>query len=690
MSDAAVAVLPPVPSLAKWEENMTFYAAKHMERLDEYDTVWEGFPWYYDAGWAYYQIADYTGDPSWGPKGQLIMDYYKNDYVLANNGRIPGWRVFCHGFYEHWKRTGDEASKECILDLAARAAYAYQNGGAGFNRSRETAYALNAKVHATLCGEALYATAMLIGVEYALGHIEQWFDLKSVRYFQPFMVALTCHSLYEWDKYINTVDGVVMNEYMHNRIYAAIKKSADTLWDMAWCEGRQAFWYQSNSDKGAPCTAYNEEHMDKKFKFLRFKIEGLTINEPLPVGTKLHKDGSNDWTAVVIAGSDPERPHYTHIEVLTGAPEVGDIVASTNILGAIEIVTSLDWRTDNQGAPDLNMFFCWMYGLMFKETGDVSYIDKGDKLFAGGVAGAWIAGGKQFTQSYRLSFLYLKLRSEAVIEPPVESSSAGPEPPAPVGGLIHEYPLEWNALDNVGYKDGIALNMEFVYDPARGNVASFSGMPQSVIKLPVNDPDWLPIQDFSLSFRVKFNHEADGTEYVLDMNHGDSSTASNELGYCVRRNINGCMQFLMTTLDNPDEDLTSATVLIPGLWYHIVVTRYGGFQAMYIQAELDCMRECSTSLIDFEGNYDNSEINFGGFTRAGHGSISTFWFDGCLSEVGIYNKALSSDEVKAIFDGDAPPTPEPLPEMVCIPKTGKYTITNEAGIITMELGPLDD
>jgi len=64
----------------------------------------------------------------------------------------------------------------------------------------------------------------------------------------------------------------------------------------------------------------------------------------------------------------------------------------------------------SSGAPDLNLLiapaFAWLYML----TGDPLYQQRGDQIFVGGVEGAWIAQGKQFSQNYRWSFDFVDWR----------------------------------------------------------------------------------------------------------------------------------------------------------------------------------------------------------------------------------------------------------------------------------------
>jgi len=62
-------------------------------------------------------------------------------------------------------------------------------------------------------------------------------------------------------------------------------------------------------------------------------------------------------------------------------------------------------------APDLNMLIAPMYAWLYKQTGETRFQERGDQIFAGGVKQAWLGNGKQFNQSFRWSFDYVKWRS---------------------------------------------------------------------------------------------------------------------------------------------------------------------------------------------------------------------------------------------------------------------------------------
>lgn len=234
------------PAVVKlWERNMVVDGG---ERCNEEDIraagTWEGNIWYYDGIRVFHQIADYLGDAKWTACAAYVKRVYL-PYVLANEGRIPGYRVFAQGLYEDFLRTGDEASKTAVLLLAKNSAYAGYGGGVSPNRSRETAFALNSYRWARNLGEPSPLEERALA--FALGHIDQWYNLRAVYtggdyYVQPFMVGLTLEALIHY-----------YEEIPDPRIPAAVQMAVDGLWEQ-WVPKDQAFDYITNDDQveGAP------------------------------------------------------------------------------------------------------------------------------------------------------------------------------------------------------------------------------------------------------------------------------------------------------------------------------------------------------------------------------------------------------------------------------------------------------
>jgi hypothetical protein len=151
-------------------------------------------------------------------------------------------------------------------------------------------------------------------LDYALGHMDQWFVSKNFQErnpegsMPPFMVGLTSEALLQY--YEKRGDP---------RIPHVIRTAMDWLWENAWIEKDESFYYRN------------------------------------------------------------KQPYQPAAEPLKGASDLNLLIAPA---------------------------FAWLYHL----TGDPTYRERGDKIFAGGVKGAWLDGGKQFTQSYRWSFDYVQWR----------------------------------------------------------------------------------------------------------------------------------------------------------------------------------------------------------------------------------------------------------------------------------------
>lgn len=107
----------------------------------------------------------------------------------------------------------------------------------------------------------------------------------------------------------------------------------------------------------------------------------------------------------------------------------GDVRVLPAIRTALDAIWNLAWQSgdgsfwyDNwvadpsiafpakSGSPDLDLLIAPAFAWLYTQTGDTKYRDRGDQIFAGGVAKAYLDGGKQFDQNYMWSFDYLTWR----------------------------------------------------------------------------------------------------------------------------------------------------------------------------------------------------------------------------------------------------------------------------------------
>lgn len=65
-------------------------------------------------------------------------------------------------------------------------------------------------------------------------------------------------------------------------------------------------------------------------------------------------------------------------------------------------------------AADLNMLIAPMYSWLYLQSGNATWLQRGDDIFAGGVELGWLERAKNFNQQYRSSFNFVEWRAEGV------------------------------------------------------------------------------------------------------------------------------------------------------------------------------------------------------------------------------------------------------------------------------------
>src|ERR1051326_862711 len=188
----------PIPELSAWEANMTTYGNEYCKALQGKPTGVKVDNTYYDAERVFYQIQTYTGDPSWKYCANVAEKMYRDQYVLPNNGKVPGYWNFTTGLRLDFERYADGKSKDAIILLSQNAAFAVDGTPlpwtAGTDASREVAYTIICYLDAELVGPARRARLTDM-INQALSHIDQWFVSQTAPYMRPFMVGLTLQAL---------------------------------------------------------------------------------------------------------------------------------------------------------------------------------------------------------------------------------------------------------------------------------------------------------------------------------------------------------------------------------------------------------------------------------------------------------------------------------------------------------------
>src|SRR5215218_734305 len=101
-----------------------------------------------------YQISDYVPASAsyWNACALKARGVYRDQYVLPNNGGVPGFWNFTTGLRLDYERTGDTQSKNAALLLSQNGAFMADSTRftplIHTSASRETAYAILAKLDA--------------------------------------------------------------------------------------------------------------------------------------------------------------------------------------------------------------------------------------------------------------------------------------------------------------------------------------------------------------------------------------------------------------------------------------------------------------------------------------------------------------------------------------------------------------
>jgi subtilase family serine protease len=210
---------------------------------------------------------------------------------------------------------------------------------------------------------------------------------------------------------------------------------------------------------------------------------------------------------------------------------------------------------------------------------------------------------------------------------------------SPPAGLVGWWPGEGNANDIVGGTNGI-LNNGTSFAPARvGQGFSFDGV-NDYVQIP-NAPKVNPLNAISIEAWFAGTPTNTFQQLVAKFNHnspGDNPDDYFTLGVFP----DGRLQFAIATTQSPGGiGVDSPSSLLDGNFHHVVAMHDGSNIMLYIDGAL----AASTT---FTGQPFNTTtpVLFGAGLNNG---TPAFFFRGQLDEVGIYDRALTSNEVQALF-----------------------------------------
>jgi hypothetical protein len=218
--------------------------------------------------------------------------------------------------------------------------------------------------------------------------------------------------------------------------------------------------------------------------------------------------------------------------------------------------------------------------------------------------------------------------------------STPPPCQAPPLGLVGWWKAEGNALDSIGGNNGTLENNTGFGTGVVGQAFVFNGANQWV-EIP-DAPALNPSTNLTLEAWVNVTGypNTDLATIVTKFSTWDMSRNQYQLETHydgVRLNFRA-----LVLLPSGYGYVDGSTTIQFGTWYHVAMTYDGSFVKLYVNSALDGSVAASGTIAP-----TTEPLRIGG------PSAGPWWFKGSVDEVSLYNRALSSGEIQAIYNAGA-------------------------------------
>src|SRR5262245_6059527 len=217
--------------------------------------------------------------------------------------------------------------------------------------------------------------------------------------------------------------------------------------------------------------------------------------------------------------------------------------------------------------------------------------------------------------------------------------------PPPSLGPISLWKAENDARDSIGPNDGSLQNGATFAAGLVGQAFSFDGIDDYV---EVSDDDSLnPQREVTIDAWIKTASSGPGRPIAQKVSSGNEGGYSFETTHSPYGPDNG-LAWAIWNDGLPHVLLTPAGVLTPDTWHHVAATFGGGSMNIFV----DGVVRASASA--------PNEIDTVGapFFIGRNAAFPGFAFHGLIDELEYYRRALSADEIRALYEKSSPPNPD--------------------------------
>ena len=309
------------------------------------------------------------------PAGSTIAAYEANFRTYADQHWSTGGAAWTENYYDRamiyyawWMRTGEPVywQRATAMALAYRRDYLEANG---YSASAHWLQIEGVELHYYMTGDEASRTAV--------GHVGDLFNL-------PY--------------YMDNLGDV--NGEMDNRMQARTLLALLTAWKLQAPSAQGTNW--GTRLPLALTRILSSQDASGAYRFTRTTIQ-CGYNKPFMVGLL------NDAMIKYHTNYDPDS------RILPSVQKAVDYMWTYDWNASARAFVYLDgpcpgYDEGQVPAPDLNTLIVTGFGWVYQQTRTTAYRDRGEQVFAGGVAQAWLAGSKQFNEHYTSSFRYLGYR----------------------------------------------------------------------------------------------------------------------------------------------------------------------------------------------------------------------------------------------------------------------------------------
>jgi hypothetical protein len=209
-------------------------------------------------------------------------------------------------------------------------------------------------------------------------------------------------------------------------------------------------------------------------------------------------------------------------------------------------------------------------------------------------------------------------------------------PVNPTSGLISWWRAEGNALDSIGTNNGTLVNGAIFGPGMAGQGFAFNGVNQSV-----DIPDSASLHPAAVTLEAWVIYAANNKYQVLFAKALGTGTLDS---YTLWLDASGYLNGGVSDTSGFGPVLAAPYPLTPGQWYHVafVFDNTSKQQSLYINGVLSAINVANKSIA-----YDSNVLSLG---RDSENTAGAYFLNGRMDEAAIYGRALSANELAAIYN----------------------------------------